>query len=63
MGHIKVNSIRNKIEQLASIISDSFAVIAIAERQLDETFPTSHLVIDIYMKPYRYDFDRHGVVY
>ena len=60
LGYININSIRNKIEQLASIISDSFDVIAIAETKLDETFPTSQFIIDSYMKPYRYDRNKHG---
>ena len=60
LGYISINWIRNKIEQLASIISDSFDVIAIAETKLDETFPTSQFIIDSYMKPYRYDRSKHG---
>ena len=60
MGYININSIRNKIEQLAPIISVNLDVLAIAETKLDAPFPTSQFIIDSYMKPYRYDRNKHG---
>ena len=47
-------------EQFIPNISGSLDVIAIAEAKLDETLSTSQFNIDSYMKPYRYDRNKHG---
>ena len=60
LGYINIDSIRNKIEQLKPILSNSLDVITIAETKIDDTFPTSQFVIEDYMKPFRYDRGRYG---
>ena len=41
LGYINISSIRNNIEQLKPILSNSLDVITIAETKIDDTFPTS----------------------
>ena len=60
--YLNINSIRNKIDFLRPMISESIDVLIIAETKIDNTFPTSQIVIEGYMKPFRYDRNQNGVV-
>ena len=62
IAYLNINSIRNKIDFLRPMISESIDVLIIAETKIDNTFPTRQFVIEGYMKPFRYDRNQNGVV-
>ena len=51
----KKNSIRNKINDLKILISDSVDVLCIAESKLDESFLNSEITLGGFKKSYRLD--------
>ena len=50
-----VNSIRNKLNDLKVLITDSVDILCIGESKLDESFLNSEIVLDGFKKPYRLD--------
>ena len=60
MAYLNINSIRNKIDFLRPMISESIDVLMMAEIKIDDTFPTSQFVIEGPMKPFRYDRNQNG---
>ena len=60
IAYLNINSIRNKIDFLRPMISESIDVLIIAETKIDNTFPTSQFVIEGFMKPFRYDRNQSG---
>ena len=57
---LNINSIRNKIEELKSLITGNIDVLVVIETKLDDSFPTAQFYIDGYSAPYRLDRNRHG---
>ena len=55
LGYININSIRNKLGDLCSIVGNDIDVLCIAETKLDPSFPTANYMINGYKKPYRHD--------
>ena len=55
IGHININSIRNKFEMLSNSIKGNLNILIISETKLDSTFPSN---IEGYAAPIR--FDRNG---
>ena len=60
LGHININSIRNKFEDLKYIIKDKIDILLISETKIDNSFPEAQFSIDGYSKPYRYDRNAFG---
>ena len=58
IGHININSIRNKFEMLSNSIKDNLDILMISETKLDSTFPSNQFTIEGYAAPIR--FDRNG---
>ena len=58
MGHININSIRNKFEMLSNSIKDNFDILMISETKLDSTFLSNQFPIEGFEAPIR--FDRNG---
>ena len=58
IGHLNINSIRNKFEMIAEIIKD-FDIFLISESKLDSTFPNAQFKITGF-KIFRYDRNRFG---
>ena len=48
MGHININSIRNKFNYLIAITKGNVDVLMISETKLDESFPSVQFNIDRY---------------
>ena len=61
IAYLNINSIRNKIEFLRPIISET-DILVIAETKIDDTFPTSQFMIEGFMKPSDMIEIRMGVV-
>ena len=60
IGHLNINSIRNKFESLADLITDRVDIILISETKLDYTFPNPQFIIPGYSPPFRLDRNRNG---
>ena len=58
VGHLNINSIRNKFDFLAHQVKGSFDMLMISKTKLDESFPPSQIFLDGYSVPFR--FDRNG---
>ena len=39
IGHININSIRNKFEMLFSMVKDNIDILMVSETKLDSSFP------------------------
>ena len=55
MGHLNINSIRNKLELLSSLIGSKTDILMISETKLDATFSTNQFFIQGYSTGYRLD--------
>ena len=60
IGHININSIRNKFEVLKSMLSEVLDVLMITETKLDDSFPEQQFHIEGFNIPFRLDRNRHG---
>ena len=60
IGHVNINSIRNKSEILRSMLSELLDVLMITETKLDDSFPEQQFHIESFNKPFRLDRNRHG---
>ena len=55
ISYLNINSIRNKLNDLKILISDSVDILCFSESKLDETFLNSEIALDGFKKPYRLD--------
>ena len=55
IGHLNINSLRNKFESLKLLASGYIDILVITETKLDDTFPSQQFAIDGYSLPYRLD--------
>ena len=55
MGHLNINSVRNKFEALTYIIDNNIDLLLISETKLDDSFPTAQFQMKGFSVPYRYD--------
>ena len=55
VSYINVNSIRNKLNDLFTVVSNNVDILCIAETKLDNSFPEAQFILDGYKKPYRLD--------
>jgi len=61
VGYININSIRNKLDGLVSVVGGNLDVLSIAETKLDNSFPTAQFKIKGYRLPFRLDIsDKSG---
>ena len=57
VGHLNINSIRNKFDFLADQIQGNFDILMTSETKLDESFPPGQLLLGGYSVPFRSDRD------
>ena len=60
MGHLNINSIRNKFELLSSLIGGKIDILMISEAKLDANFPMNQFFIQGYSTVYRIDRNDKG---
>ena len=60
IGHLNINSVRNKFEELKWLIIGNLDIFVITESKLDDTFPTNQFHIDGFAPPFRLDRTIHG---
>ena len=60
IGHININSRRNKFELLTELVRDKIDLLMISETKLNSSFPNAQFYMKSYSKPYRLDRNRKG---
>ena len=60
IGHLDINSLRNKFELLTQQIKDNIDVLMISETKLDESFPTSQLFMNGFSSPHGFARNCNG---
>ena len=55
LAYLNINSIRNKIDDLKSIVDGAVDILVIAETKIDQSFPTAQFLMENYNKPLRKD--------
>ena len=60
IGHININSLRNKFELLTEMVRDKVDLLMISETKLDSSFPNAQFYMKFYSKPYRLDRNSKG---
>ena len=60
IGHLNINSLRNKIESLKLLMTGNLDILIITESKLDESFPMQQFCIDGYAPPFRVDRTKNG---
>ena len=55
MGHLNINSIRNKFDALSLIIKNHVDVLMISETKLGDSFPKVQFLLHGFSAPYRLD--------
>ena len=60
IGHININSIRNKIHLLADLIRGKVDIMLISETKLDSSFPKPQFFLQGYSEPLRLDRTSDG---
>ena len=59
IGHININSIRNKFDMLFSMVKDNIDMLMVSETKLDSSFPQAQFRMEGYAPPFRYDRSSH----
>ena len=60
IGHLNINFLRNKFELLAHQIKDNVDILMISETKFDESFPTSHFLMNGFTSPHHLDRNCNG---
>ena len=55
MGHLSINSVRNKFNTLSLIVKDNVDILMISETKLDDLFLTAKFLFHGFSTPYRLD--------
>ena len=53
IGHLNINSLRNKIDSLKLLMKGNIDILIITETKLDDTFPNQQFYVDGYNPPFR----------
>ena len=61
IGHLNINSLRNKMIDLREIMNETLPdILIITETKLDHTFTTAQFAVNDYFPPIRKDRNKHG---
>ena len=60
IGHLNINSIRNKFEALKLLLHGNIDIFVVSETKIDESFPISQFAIDGFTTPIRRDRNNEG---
>ena len=60
IGNLNVKLIPNKFAQFQEIVLKYVDIFILTETKLDDSFPTSHFMVDGFSKPYWQDRNRNG---
>ena len=56
IGHININSIRNKFESLVKFVGNNLDILMVSETKIDDTFPESQYLMEDFSTPFRLDW-------
>ena len=59
-AYLNANSMRNKLENLCSLLADKVYILPIANTKLDGSFPTNQFLIKGFHQPFRLDISRNS---
>ena len=62
IGHININNLAGKFQNLKYLIKDKLDVLVITETKIDESYPTSQFIIEGLSLPSRLDRNKDGGV-
>ena len=57
IGHLNINSIRNKFEMLSLSVAQYVDILMLSETKLDSTFPSTQFLVNGFSIPHRLDRD------
>ena len=60
IGHLNINSLRNKFEMLPETVQDKLDILLISETKLDPSFPSSQFAIEGFSSPSWLDRNSSG---
>ena len=60
IGHLNINSIRNKFEMLSMSVAQYVDILMLSETKLDSTFPSIQFLINGFSVPHRLDRNSKG---
>ena len=60
IGHLNINSLRNKFEALKNLMQGKVDIFIISETKIDESFPLNQFLIDGFSAPFRLDRNDEG---
>ena len=60
LGHLNINSIRNKFDGVKFVIDSKSDTLLISETKFDDSFPTAQFLFEGFGTPYRYDRKSKG---
>ena len=60
IGHLNINSIRNKFEMLSLPVAQYVDILMLSETKLDSTFPSTQFLINGFSVPHRLDRNNKG---
>ena len=60
IGHININSIRNKFEPLVKYVGNNLDILMVSETKIDDTSPESQFLMEGFSTPYRLDRTAKG---
>ena len=60
LGHLNINSIRNKFEVLKLINDHNIDIFLISETKLDDSFPTAQFFVKGFIPLYTFDVNSKG---
>ena len=60
MGHLNINSVRNKFESLVRFVGNNLDILKVSEKKIDDIFPESQFLIEGFSKPFRLDRTAKG---
>ena len=60
IGHLNINSIRNKFEMLSLSVAQYVDILMLSETKLDSTFPSTQFLINGFSIPHKPDRNSRG---
>ena len=57
VGHLNINSLRNKFDLFSEQVKDSIDILIVSETKLDDSFPEAQVLMEGFHSPFRFRFD------
>ena len=60
LGHININHLAGKFEDLKYLIKDKLDILVVTETKIDDSYPTTQFIIEGFSPPFRLDRNANG---